>query len=158
MYLGIGRKSWHFSSIVNGILGVCSFIWWRFQASFEELRVWHLDFRLGARKGLLVKISSQKQDFWLFYILSRAPSLNLGTHSKILGHKALGPWESRTLRRIVCHAFFAIQDLKRWWGREPEEDWNILPNRKSCGCRNPTELVGLLPLGSGVKVTFQTYL
>ena len=36
-------------------------------------RVWHLVFRLGARKNLLIKISGQKQDFWLFYILFWAP-------------------------------------------------------------------------------------
>ena len=31
-----------------------------------RLRVWNLHFRLGARKGLLVKkIRGQKQDFWL---------------------------------------------------------------------------------------------
>ena len=48
------------------------------------VRVWHLDSRLGARKGLLMKNSGQKQDFWLIYILFWAPSLkNLGAHSKI---------------------------------------------------------------------------
>ena len=60
-------------------------------ATFRRSRVWHLVFRLGARKGLLIKISGQKQDFWLSYIQFWAPSLkNLGAHSKIYGHMPLG--------------------------------------------------------------------
>ena len=52
--------------------------------SLTLCRVWHLDSRLGARKGLLMKISGQKQNFWLIYIVFWAPSLkNLGAHSKI---------------------------------------------------------------------------
>ena len=47
-------------------------------------RVWHLAFRLGARKGLLTNISGQKQNFWVLYILFWALSLkDLGAHSRI---------------------------------------------------------------------------
>ena len=47
-------------------------------------RVRHLDCGLGARKGLSIQISGQKQDFWLFFTLFWAPRLNnLGAHSKI---------------------------------------------------------------------------
>ena len=40
------------------------------------------DFRLGARKGILIKISDQKQDFGLFFIEFWAPWLkNLGAYA-----------------------------------------------------------------------------
>ena len=53
-------------------------------------RVWHLDFRPGARKDILLKICGQKQDFWLLYILFWAPSLEGAL-------MPLGLRESRTL-------------------------------------------------------------
>ena len=54
------------------------------KASSELNRVWHLDYRLGARKAFWYKNSGQKQDFWLMCMLFWVPSLeNLGAHSKI---------------------------------------------------------------------------
>ena len=53
-------------------------------------RVWHLLFRLGARNGLLIEMSGQKQDFWLLYMYTisgplpekaRGPQQNLGAYA-----------------------------------------------------------------------------
>ena len=50
-----------------------------------------LRFQARGRKGLSIKISCQKQDFCLFFILFWAPRLKkLGAHSKIKGHTPLG--------------------------------------------------------------------
>ena len=52
----------------------------------REFRVWHLDFRLGAQKGILIKISGQKQYLWLSNVLFRTPSVKiLGPHTKSRG-------------------------------------------------------------------------
>ena len=41
-----------------------------------------LGFKTSARKGLLIKISGQKQDIWLLWMLFWAPSLkNIGSYA-----------------------------------------------------------------------------
>ena len=55
-------------------------------------RVWHLDFRLGAQKGLFDKLRGQKQDFCIIiYTISapRGPQQNLGAYAPV----KVEPWE-----------------------------------------------------------------
>ena len=96
MYMWFSRTTAEAPLVPGGTLPVVMCLCLKFQNDILPgikitSRVWHLDFRLGAWIGLLIKNSGHKQDFW-GYILFWAPSLKiLGPTAKSRGICAWAP-------------------------------------------------------------------